>query len=145
MNSGLIKLGLVALVGTMITAGVNGCKKSKDFYNQGVAHSKKGETDLAISDYNKALEINPKYDGAYINHGVAYGQKGEYDQAISDCNKALEINPDFAEAYHNRGIIYYVKKEYDKTWEDVHKVQSLGHHVHPEFLKALREDSGREN
>jgi len=57
---------------------------------------------------------------------------------------AIELNPRFAGAYINRGIYYYYKGEYDKAWEDVHKAQSLGHQVHPGFLKALREASGRQ-
>jgi Flp pilus assembly protein TadD len=55
----------------------------------------------AISDYTKALEINPRDAEAYYNRGIAYGEKGQYDEAISDYNKALEINPISAEAYNN--------------------------------------------
>lgn len=35
--------------------------------------------------------------------------------------------------------------EYDQAWEDVHKAQSLNNPVGPEFLRALREASGRED
>ena len=115
------------------------------YYNRGVAYVQgKGEYDRAISDCNKAIELNPNYAEAYHNRGGAYGNKGEYDQAISDYNKAIELNPKLAEAYNNRGVAYYFKKEYDKAWEDVYKAQSLGVQVHPGFLKALREASGRQ-
>jgi hypothetical protein len=33
---------------------------------------------------------------------------------------------------------------YEKAWDDVHKAEGLGWQVHPEFLKALREASGRQ-
>jgi len=59
MKSGVIKVGLVALVGTIIGVGVYGCKKSEDYYNQGIAHFEKGNRGLAISDFTKAIEINP--------------------------------------------------------------------------------------
>ena len=40
-----------------------------------------GEYDKAISDYDKATEINPNYVDAYSNRGTIYAQgKGEYDQ-----------------------------------------------------------------
>ncbi len=42
---------------------------------------------------------------------------------------------------YNQEIVYYQKGEYDRAWEDAPKAQSLGHQVHPEFLKALREES----
>lgn len=60
--------------------------------------------DQAISDYNKAIEINPTNIQSYNNQGNAYFKKGLYDQAISDFNKALEINPGFAEAYFNKAV-----------------------------------------
>ena len=100
--------------------------------------------DRAISDFNKAIEIDPKHAMAYSNRGNAYGEKGQYDRAISDYTKAIEINPRFAAAYYNRGLAYHKKGEYDKAWEDVYKAQSLGLQVHPGFLKALREASGGE-
>ena len=36
------------------------------------------------------------------------------------------------------------QKEYEKAWGDVHKTQSLGIQAHPDFLRALREASGRQ-
>ncbi len=114
------------------------------YYNRGNAYFEKGQHDQAISDYNKALEINPRYAEAYNNRGNAYSEKGQYDQAISDFNKALEINPRYAGAYNNRGIAYMLKGKYDKAWEDVHKAQDLGIKIHPGFLKALRKASERQ-
>ena len=113
------------------------------YYNQGRAYGQKGQYDQAISDYNKAIEIDPKFATAYNNRGIAYRQKGQHDQAISDYNKALEINPRDAEAYNSRGVAYYFKKKYDKSWEDVKKAQNLGYQVSPKFLDDLRKASGR--
>jgi tetratricopeptide (TPR) repeat protein len=104
----------------------------------------KGQSDKAISHYNKAIELNPSIDMAYNNRGRAYVSKGQYDQAISDFSKAIEINPRISVAYSNRGLAYYHKGEHDKAWEDVQKAQSLGYQVDPEFLKDLREASGRQ-
>ena len=114
------------------------------YNNRGNAYQAKGQYDRAISDYTKAIEINPSYAEAYYNRGVAYGRKGQYDQAISDCNKAIELNPSYAKAYYNRGVAHYFKGEYDKAWEDVHKAESLGYQVELDFLKNLREASGRQ-
>jgi tetratricopeptide (TPR) repeat protein len=139
MTSGVIKVGLVALIGTMITVGMYGCKKSEDYYNRGLARFKKGETDGAISDFTKAIKKRPRYGMAYYYRGMVNTRKKEYDQVIADYTKAIEIDPQrFAVAYAERALIYYVKKEYDKAWEDVHKAESLGVEVRPGFLKALR-------
>jgi tetratricopeptide (TPR) repeat protein len=144
MNSGVIKVVLVALTGTMITVGVYGCKEAKDYYNRGVVRFKKGENDRALSDFTKAIKKNPRYGMAYYYRAMAYHRKKEYDKVIADYTKAIEIDTQrFAVAYAERALIYYVKKEYDKAWEDVHKAESLGQEVRPGFLKALRKDSGR--
>ena len=144
MTSGVIKVVLVALVGTMITVGVCGCKEAKEYHNRGVARFEKGETDGAISDFTKAIKKNPRYGMAYYYRAMVYSRKKEYDQAIADYTKAIEIDQQrFAVAYAERALIYYVKKEYDKAWADVHKAQSLGQEVRPGFLKTLRKDSGR--
>ncbi len=61
-------------------------------YNKrGVAYARKGQYDQAISDFNKALEINPRYATAYYNRGIAYKDKGQYDKAWEDVHKAQDL------------------------------------------------------
>ena len=50
-----------------------------------------GNLPQAISDYTKAIEINPNYAEAYNTRGFVYGNQGNFTQTISDCNKAIEI------------------------------------------------------
>jgi tetratricopeptide (TPR) repeat protein len=83
-------------------------------------------------------------DKAYNNRGNAYYKKGQYEKTISDYNNAIEINPRFAEAYNNRAFVYFYKRDYEKAWDDVYKALNLGYKVHPGFLNALRQASGRE-
>ena len=145
-RSSVIKVGLIALIGTIITVGVHGCKDSKDYieyYNRGIARLEKGENDAAISDFAKTIEMRPGFANAHFYRGRAYFHKGEYDQAISDLNKAIEIDPQLAVAYGERCVIYFIRKEYDKAWENIQKQESLGLQADPRFLKALREASGR--
>jgi tetratricopeptide (TPR) repeat protein len=66
---------------------------------KGTAYANKRMWDKGIVEFNKAIEINPRYAEAYVYRGLAYAYKSQYDQAISDYNEALEINPEFAEAY----------------------------------------------
>jgi tetratricopeptide (TPR) repeat protein len=83
------------------------------------------EYERAISDYTKALEINPKLAEVYYNRGATYSRKQEYDKAISDYTKSLEINPKLAEAYGNRGATYFHKQEYDKAIADYTKALEI--------------------
>ncbi|MBF0503470.1 MAG: tetratricopeptide repeat protein [Candidatus Omnitrophica bacterium] len=80
--------------------------KARPYNNRGNAYEKQGNLTQAMLDYNKAIEINPKYAEAYYNRGKIYNQQGKVIQALSDYSKAIEQNPDYAEAYDNRGTIY---------------------------------------
>ena len=59
-------------------------------FNRGITYNNKGQHDWAISDYNKAIELDPKYVGAYLSRGIAYSDKGSLDQKIIDLNRAIE-------------------------------------------------------
>ena len=83
--------------------------------NRGITYSQKGEYSKAISDYNKAIAIDPNLTVAYLNRGFTYRQLGEYDKAISDYSKAIELYPRYALAYNNRGYAYRKKGEYDRA------------------------------
>ena len=97
----------------------------------------------AIADYNRAIEINPNYGGAYMNRGVVYARMGKYDQAISDISRGIDIDPKNGEMFFNRAVTYFHTKEYDKAWDDVSKAQDFGWKVHPDFLNDLRNASGK--
>ena len=114
-----------------------------DWFNKGYNAAENKEYDKAISYYLRAIELDPDDAAAYYNLGIAYDNQGNYTKAIESYEKAIELDPDSADAYNNRAIIYYSKEEYDKAWNDVNMAQSLGGQVHPGFLEALREASGR--
>ncbi len=106
----------------------------------------KNSPDQAISDCNKAIEIDPNNDQAYNNRAAAYQKKGDFDKAISDCNRAIAINPGIPFFYKNRALSYFGKKEYGRSWQDVHKVESLGFETSSfsGFINMLKKASGRE-
>ena len=89
-----------------------GCTTKDDaetYSNQGAAYAAKGQHDRAISEFNKALEINPQHAEIYYNRGMVYRAKEQYDQAISDYNKAIEINDTDFEAIKGLGVVYMLR------------------------------------
>jgi tetratricopeptide (TPR) repeat protein len=56
-----------------------------------MTYEKKGQYDQAISDYNKALEIDPTDARVYCERGWTYYLKKEYDKSWKDINKAQEL------------------------------------------------------
>ena len=68
-------------------------KDAKAHNNLGGAYYHKGMLDEAITEYKRAIEINPKYAQAHINFNLAitYYYKKEYSLAIKHCDRAIEL------------------------------------------------------
>src|SRR5436305_2308473 len=45
------------------------------YYNRGNAHHARNDNSNAIADYDKAIELHPRYAAAYVNRGVSYGDQ----------------------------------------------------------------------
>ena len=58
----------------------------------------------AISDFTKAIDLDPKNSQAYFNRGVAKAGLEEHTGAIADYNKSLELDPKNQAAYYKRGL-----------------------------------------
>ena len=65
-----------------------------------------GNFNQAISDANKAIQLNPNFAKAYHNRGVTYAMMDNFNQAISDANKAIQLNPNYNAAYQFRERCY---------------------------------------
>ena len=86
------------------------------FYNnRGIDYGEKGEYDLAIKDFEKALELNSKFAEAYNNLGNSYDDKGDFDKAIAAFNMAIKLKSDFVDAYVNRGVAYGKRDKFDEA------------------------------
>ena len=96
------------------------------FHNErGLQYLEKGQYDQAITEFTKAIKLEPKLAEVYYNRGVAYDEKGQDNQAISEYTKAIELNPKFAWAYYNRGNAYEEKGHYDQAIADYTKAIEL--------------------
>ena len=83
------------------------------YNNRGTAYKEIGKLELAIVDFNQAIELDPKLADFYNNRGTIYRKMGALDQAIEDFNQAIKLKPEYAEAYNNRGIAYDDKGKVD--------------------------------
>lgn len=86
-------------------------ERAETYYNRGLAHSKKGELELAIVDYTKAIEFKPDYADAYYRRSKAWLHLGEVEQAKADMKTASKIG------INSRTALDETLKNYDRAWK----------------------------
>src|SRR5678815_109500 len=78
---------------------------AQDYLKKGMAHFQNGETDAALADANKALELNANYVGALVLRAALRSKKGDTAGVLADYSKIIELAPSAAGVevvYHNR-------------------------------------------
>ncbi len=83
----------------------------------------KGNVNIAIQLFQKAIELDPRYAAAYAGLGEAYAYLYQYferkdtwlDKAIESSLKAQLYNPSLSEAYAALSVAYFNKKMFDEA------------------------------
>ena len=96
-----------------------------DFNNRGSTYYKLKRYDDALSDFHRAIELNPNLADAYYNRGVTYRHLQRYNDALAEIHRAIELNPKDAEAYNIQGLIYHDLRQYDDALSDLHRAIEL--------------------
>lgn len=96
---------------------------------QGHGHFEKGEVLLgkrkyqeALTEFNKAIEMNDSYHRYYYFRARTYYFLKRYDQAIKNLKKALNILPEYTAALFFLANVYHKKKDYVRAKESVLKL-----------------------
>ncbi|MGC3970620.1 MAG: tetratricopeptide repeat protein [Pirellulales bacterium] len=67
---------------------------------------KAGKNDSAVTEYEKALEADPKHLPALLGLARLYDRMGEYDDAVATYKKAVVAHPESAAAFNDLGLCY---------------------------------------
>ena len=71
------------------------------YFNRGIQYDQMGNNIAALSDYNKAIELNPSDPFAWYNAGIAQQQIGNKTKAKNYLLKAKSLNYPVPEAVIN--------------------------------------------
>jgi tetratricopeptide (TPR) repeat protein len=83
------------------------------------------EYDKAITEYTKALELDPDCQDACKCRGDCYLETGKLDEALADLNKAVRLDTGDAFAFSYRGQVYQKKGVSYKALDDFNKAIKL--------------------
>jgi tetratricopeptide (TPR) repeat protein len=98
---------------------------TNEMFNEGALEFTRGNFDMSINHFAKAIEHDPKSFLAYLSRGVAYGKMGKFDMAIADFDRVIELHPNHARVYHLRGLVYLSKGEHQRAVEDFDRAIEL--------------------
>lgn len=107
--------------------------RMKTYVNRGIIHNRIGSLQLALDDFNAALEIDDELGEAYLNRGNSWYLAERYDDALSDYERslALDVAKPWA-AWYNIGLVHDARKESDKAQEAYKKALE----INPNFTLA---------
>ena len=83
-------------------------------YYLGLAYYKLGDSEKAITIFNKSLEKIKSTD-TYIALGTMYYEKSDFNKAIQNYELAIELNPGFYEGFLSLGVVYFQQNELNKS------------------------------
>ena len=102
---------------------------------RGNAKRNLGDLDGAISDQNKALNLDPLYADGYFNRSSAKFKMGDFFGAINDYTTVIKINPTDADAFFNRAKVKKEVGDIKGACLDWRKAANLGDQEAEKFLQ----------
>lgn len=88
---------------------------AEEYFYKGRGGDNLGMCEFSISNYTKAIKLQPNWVNAYINRGNERTNLKRYTQALLDFNQAVSLNPQDAVSYYNRGILFELMGQYKKA------------------------------
>jgi tetratricopeptide (TPR) repeat protein len=77
-----------------------------------------GYMDDALTDFTRAVELDPEDTRAIARRGLTYRAMERYDDALTDFTRAIELNPENAWAIARRGYVHQLTRRYEDALTD---------------------------
>ena len=93
--------------------------------NRGMLNGQANRFDVAKSEFDEAIKLNPKLAPALYNRALLFSTMGDTKAAVADYTAAISALPKMVEAYINRGIIFAQSGQLDLALADFSKAIEL--------------------
>ena len=83
------------LIALALSAFTIGCVSGtpEEHFDQGVQAFQRGDTLMAIGEFQKAVKLRPDFAPAYFNLGICYSTPQNRETAIENFTQAVKYNP----------------------------------------------------
>jgi tetratricopeptide (TPR) repeat protein len=92
---------------------------------RGLAHERKGEDDLAMADYDLAIQKRATYGYAYNNRGTIHLRRGALQSALDDFTLSIRYAPRFLLGHTNRARVRTLMKDFDGALADFAEAEKI--------------------
>jgi tetratricopeptide (TPR) repeat protein len=79
----------------------------------------------AVEDFNRVIELAPKWYWGYFGRGSAHSLLQRYDQALADLDRAIELAPYHPWPYANRAAVHLEQGRFEEALADQKKSLEL--------------------
>ncbi len=105
--------------------------EANDLVNRAYIKIEENEFQDALSDMDRALEMQPGHALALSNRGFTHELLGDHDRAHSDLDRAIALDPNCAYAYNNRALVRIRTGHMQEAHADLEKAFALdGKHAY---------------
>ena len=91
----------------------------------GGVYNQTGKYDLAVQEFQKAIQIDPTNEDGLRGEAYTYSKLGKPAEAEAAYQKAISLRPDYWGGYSSLGAFYYDQARYDDAIAQFEKVIQL--------------------
>ena len=85
------------------------------YVSRGTAYGDINQTDDALSDLEKAQELDPDFWAVFLNRGAVHLARKDFAAAEADFKKVIKLRPQQAGPHHNLSMVYEAQQDYTKS------------------------------
>ena len=89
--------------------------------------------DSAEKEFERAIELNPRYATAHHWFGMCLGMMGRYEEGYTELKRAVRLDPDWSNIHFGFAFVHWCGRRYDRAIESCQKALELD----PNSVQAL--------
>ena len=91
------------------------------FQDRGLCHARMSRFELALADYERALQLDPDRADTHHNLGYVHLRCGRYDAALQCIERAAALNPDRVDFLISKGVVATEKHSFDEAFDSYNR------------------------
>ncbi|KAJ1979539.1 TOM (translocase of outer membrane) complex component [Dimargaris cristalligena] len=90
--------------------------------SRGTFHFLMGNTEAALADLNRSLELDPRYIQSYLKKANVYTERQQVMETIAAIEKASEVTTvDQTEVHYQKGQVFFINNEFSHAMDEFEK------------------------